>query len=346
LSFTSTALQRPIRRLNTFVAALCLAAGTIGVAQAAPSYSNVYFFGDSLSDTGNAATLSGSTLPAGYATGQAVDNTGNGLWVNTFAAALGTNATNSLAGGNNFAYGGGQTGVNGGIGVPYLDQQVTRYLTRTSGAASSSALYVILMGGNDIASIIGTASTSANPAAAVTAGITAGMTSLSTQIQTLYGAGARNFLLFNAPDVLPTPRFQGVLASLPNDAARAGLTVLANQIVAGWNGAFTQTVSQLRLGLAGEDIDTVDLFGIGATGLANLTGLGYDGSTAPCYNNGVICANPSTRFFWDTFHPNSRVHLAVADAALHAIPVPGSLLLMSTGLLLLVAVGRSKKRMS
>ena len=325
-------------------AAVCFAAGAVGAistAHAGP-YSNIYFFGDSLSDTGNVAAL-GSPNPAGYAPGQYVDTAGNGSWVNTFAATLGTNATNSLAGGNNFAYGGAQTGASVGANVPYLNQQVTSYLTRSGGAASSSALYVILMGGNDIASIIGAASTSATPAAVVSAGIGAGMTSLATQVQTLFAAGARNFLLFNAPDVLPTPRFQGVLASLPNDAARAGLTGLSNQIVTGWNGAFTQTVGQLRAGLTGEDIDTVDLFGLGTNILANLTGNGFDGSTAPCYNNGVICADPAHRFFWDSFHPDSTVQTFIAQAALRAVPLPGTLLLMVAGLLAFASVHRAKR---
>jgi outer membrane lipase/esterase len=319
----------------------------MGSALAAP-YSAVYVFGDSLSDTGNVKIASGlaqpqigsnTPLPAGqvgYADGRWVDNQGAGVWVDTFAPALGGASVASLAGGTNYAWAGARTGTNASpTGAWYLNQQVGSYLTNSGGTASSTALYAILIGGNDIAAIIESAS--ANPASAATiigAGVTAGLGSIQSQVTTLYSAGARNFLLFNAPDVLPSPRFQQILGSL-DAAGQAGLTFVANSTVTAWNTNFANMVAGLRGGLVGEDIDTFDLagFGVAQGGTASsLAANGYDGSTAPCYVNATtICSTPATRFFWDPFHLNSRVHSQLAAASIAAVPLPGVLGLMALG---------------
>lgn len=350
------------------LAAAC-AGAALSVGSWAATYNHVVFFGDSLSDTGN-AYING--VPAGYAPLQYTDNTGNGLWVNTFAAQAGQagDATRSSNGGLNFAYGGARTGSNANPAGPlYLNQQVAAYLASTGGAADSGSLYAILMGGNDLAAIITGASQSAGAAAMAAAaggatalqvqqaaqaaansvigsGVLAGMTSLSTQVQALYGAGARNFLLFNAPDVLPTPLFQGQLASLPAD--QQGLLTLVGQgTVSTWNAMFLQTVAGLKAGLTGEDIDTVDLNALGMQVLANQASYGFDGSTEACWQSPTnICANPSTRFFWDGFHPNSRMHsLLAAEAAtavgINAVPVPSTLAL---GVLALGLMARQRRQ--
>jgi phospholipase/lecithinase/hemolysin len=329
----------------------------IGSALAAP-YSAVYVFGDSLSDTGNVRIATGlaqpqigsnTPLPAGqvgYATGRWVDNQGAGVWVDTFAPALGGASVASLAGGTNYAWAGARTGTNSSAtGAWYLDQQVNSYLTRAGGGgtASSTALYAILIGGNDIAAIIESAS--ANPATAaatIGAGVTAGLGSIQSQVTSLYAAGARNFLLFNAPDVLTSPRFQQVLGGL-DAAGQAGLTFVANSTLTAWNTNFANMVAGLRGGLTGEDIDSFDLAGFGASLGANLTGNGYDGSTAACYIAGpptTICSTPATRFFWDPFHLNSRVHSQLAAAAIAAVPLPGVLGLVGLGLGMLLMVRR------
>jgi outer membrane lipase/esterase len=321
-------------------------AATSTAAVAGP-YSALYVFGDSLSDVGNVAAATGLAQPqigsaaplppgqVGYATGQWTDNQGNGVWANTVAQSLGVAMGPSLAGGTNYAWAGARTGTNpSATGAWYLNQQVSSYLSNSGGTASSTALYAILIGGNDIAAIIGDAAApGANPADVIGAGVTAGIGSIVSQVQTLYGAGARNFLLFNAPDVLPTPRFQSTLASLPDNTFRAGLTFVANSTTAAWNSAFANAVLALRAGLNGEDIDTVDLFGSGSATLANLAAFGYDGSTAPCYvSPSMICSDPKTRYFWDPFHPGSTVHTQVAGLALAAIPLPGVVGLLALGL--------------
>ena len=86
----------------------------LGVAAPATAqFSNVYFFGDSVSDSGNFK----SQLPPG--TGQFTTNPGP-VWSQGFAQAFGFNATPSTqAGGNNYAYGGARIALlPGRLGQP------------------------------------------------------------------------------------------------------------------------------------------------------------------------------------------------------------------------------------
>jgi outer membrane lipase/esterase len=87
---------------NAFATAL-LAAGLTS-AQASPSFSNLFIFGDSLADTGNLSLLTGGAVPGNT---QPYDNGrfSNGpLWVETLASGMGLGANvaaPSIAGGNN-----------------------------------------------------------------------------------------------------------------------------------------------------------------------------------------------------------------------------------------------------
>ena len=89
-------------------AAIIASALTFGVTPAS-AYSTLYAFGDSLSDAGNIFNLSGDTLPAPpYYNG----HFSNGLtWVEDLSLKLGLGTlTPSSKGGNDWAYGGAQTG--------------------------------------------------------------------------------------------------------------------------------------------------------------------------------------------------------------------------------------------
>jgi hypothetical protein len=102
-------------RFGWFVALVCL----ICPSNAFAGYSSLYIFGDSLSDSGNNAVvlapnvtpvpISGNsfipTYP--YASGR---YTNGQTWAQTLASALGLNASPSLLGGTDYAFGGAQTG--------------------------------------------------------------------------------------------------------------------------------------------------------------------------------------------------------------------------------------------
>ena len=102
-------------RLGWLVALVCLVSPTNAFA----GYSGLYIFGDSLSDSGNNAVvlvpnvtpvpISGNsfipTYP--YASGR---YTNGQTWAQILASALGLNASPSLLGGTDYAFGGAQTG--------------------------------------------------------------------------------------------------------------------------------------------------------------------------------------------------------------------------------------------
>jgi phospholipase/lecithinase/hemolysin len=298
-----------------------------GPAQAS-AINSIVFFGDSLSDTGNVWYATGGSLPSApyyqgsnggppdFTGGQWSDWLGPS-WSTVFASKLGLTATPSLVpGGNNFAWGGARTGVNpDATGVPYLTQQVGQYLA--GGAPTATTLYSIMIGGNDIANnltdpgIIGPA-----------------IGSILAQIQAIYSAGGRQFLVSNVPDIGATPLFLGLGAQ-----ASAGATAFT----LAWNATLAAALGQLNL--PGADIDLFDFFGLAKNPafLAQFTNL-----TEPCLTQTSVCADPTQYAYSDVFHPSSHSHqlIAAGAAAAVGIPEPGTLLLI---LVAGVAVARSRR---
>jgi outer membrane lipase/esterase len=127
LKSKETIMSRTRRILIVLTAVLYLFPGVFACGQA---YTSVVVFGDSLSDTGNDATLSAAKYTVNgqvpgpatdYTNGRFTDGTDtvpaahnyNGVWVEQLATMLAAHppVTNSLAGGTNYAYGFGTTDV-------------------------------------------------------------------------------------------------------------------------------------------------------------------------------------------------------------------------------------------
>ena len=47
--------------------------------------------------------------------------------------------------------------------------------------------------------------------------------------------------------------------------------------------------------------------------VANPGAYGLTNATDPCYNNGIVCSNPSQYFFWDGAHPTAHGHSILAQ---------------------------------
>src|SRR6185503_288392 len=143
-----------VKYLVHAAARIALACALLGAGPAgAFPFSNLFVFGDSLSDSGNNAIALGPTRngtpipdnsfapsfpanPFPYASGRYTDST---VW----AERLGLPAVPVLAGGTNFAFGGATTGPLGSTTPPSLLDQVGFFLSSTGGVAPSDALYVI-----------------------------------------------------------------------------------------------------------------------------------------------------------------------------------------------------------
>jgi len=203
------------------LAALGCAVSLALAAPAALAYSNIYFFGDSLTDTGAFAGQ-----PYKLPNGSTITLPANARWTldygpnlaNVLAGKLGlgvtaTNATDGLnPNGNNFAQGGAQaqtanppsTGPGTpGIAIRDVPQQVKDYLARTGGRADPNAVYFVWAGGNDVPAAATIGATQGQAAASNYILASAG--SLVTQVGTLQALGANTVIVPNLPNFAITP---------------------------------------------------------------------------------------------------------------------------------------------
>ncbi|WP_413529957.1 autotransporter outer membrane beta-barrel domain-containing protein [Rahnella inusitata] len=166
---------------GAFAVAMCL-----GLQAPAQAYSQLYVFGDSLSDTGNIGRWT-------------FDSSSHPLYDEILAKNIGTTLTPSSKGGLNYAEG-------GGVAVPGLDSdyttqdQVKSYLASTGGKADPNGLYIHWIGGNDLAA----AALSLNPISAVEIA-TNSATQAASQVNDLLKAGAGTVVVPTVPNIGLTP---------------------------------------------------------------------------------------------------------------------------------------------
>lgn len=314
-------VNRVFRTLRNGVFALVMMGAVSSAAVA--SYSQVHFFGDSLTDTGNLYISSGIPVSPPYYNG----GFSNGpLWSETFANSLGFASTPTVLGGNNFAWA-GATVVDYGRPQPEIPQQLGMYLGATGGVADPNALYVVMGGGNDINDAGG------NPATAA-ANIMAAANAVNDMVNSLYFAGARNILVGNLPDIGLTPR---AIAGGP--AVVAGATALSQL----FNAKLSSLLAITEAANTGLDIDLLDMYALLTDAVASPEAYGFSNVTSACKEGelglpGAVCSDPDTYLFWDSFHPSARAHDLIAQTALRAVPEPAAILLFVVALFALLRV--------
>lgn len=308
-------------RINKLATALALAFAGIGAAQA-QQFSGVVSFGDSLSDAGNIAALSG--LPPG----NSFTTNPDPVAAQIVAAAFGYNQGNSLAGGSNYAYGGACANAAGPCvnpAAPRLGQQLAQYLTPRGGRADGNALYTVWMGANDIFAALGGGVWTTQPQ--IQAGTTVVATSVVGNVLALQNAGANYIVIFNLPDLGRTPQFLGAGATAAGAASFAAVS---------YNTALNQGLLSTRDGII--PVNTFALVNEviadpGKFGFANVVGTACTGPGAP---SSVACgpvgsglpytyaagANNSF-FFADGVHPTGAAHAILAKVILATIAAPG-----------------------
>lgn len=184
-------------------------------------YSELVFFGDSVSDSGNVALALGTA----QRTPQTVTDNGyipdrpyfpsgrfsnDPVWAENFAAKLGLTAAPSLAGGSNFAWAGARTGGSGHQ-VPTLTEQSQQFLASVGQVAPSGALYTIAELGNDARDALVALAMSLNPAQTVQQFGMDYAGHLGDVVDSLRSHGAQHFLVFDNVDlgVVPGITFAG-----------------------------------------------------------------------------------------------------------------------------------------
>lgn len=282
-------------------------------------FKRVVIFGDSLSDSGNffAEFHTALTPPfadpvpaAPYAIG-GLHFTNGPTWAEQFTKALGLRrsglpAFSAPEAFDNYAVGRARARANAPVFPDFdLTTQVTQFLNDGK-SGSSTDLFVIWIGANDMGDAL------ADPANAQSI-IFSALNAEAVNIQRLYGAGARNFLVLTLPNLALTP----VVRSL-GPAAQAGATQLDTL----FNFYLDQTLTALAA-MPGSKFYRLDTNAVLNALVADPVHNGLQNVTDSCLTFGVtagaFCDQPDGYLFWDGFHPTTRGHSFVAKAALQAI---------------------------
>lgn len=301
--------------MRLFKRTLLAGALALGVAgSASAQFSNIFFFGDSLTDVGSFKPV----LPPG--TGLFTTNPGP-VYATLVANQYGFTATPGNQGGNDFAQGGARVtqlpGVPAtpptGTATP-VATQVSQFLTRAP--LDPNALYVVWAGANDLFTQLGLAGAGLITAAQAQAGIATAATDLVTQVARLQAAGARYIVVFNLPDVGRTP---SGTASGQSGTITALSSLFNSTLLAGLDQAGIQALRLNVFGLLNEVIANPALYGF-----TNVTApaCGTTGSLI-CTSANLVTPNAAQTFlFADGVHPTTAGHALIAQYVEASIVAP------------------------
>ncbi len=274
-------------------------------------YERLYVFGDSLSDTGNLASIVGHFPEPPYHQ----DRVSNGLLsVEIMANELGLPLTTSLhllgpAVGNNYAVAGASAARSEPID---LNAQVALFLANHGGVAPDNTLYVMFIGGNDIRKARDTVDW-----LAATQKVEEAAQTVATQIQVLAASGAKHWLVVNAPDIGRIPETRLIAAATGASELPARATALSIL----FNDALKQRLHQLGDD-NGVEVERFDLYTLFGRIIEKGDKLGFSNTTDPCFSSQLGEFTPGCNYgynfsqyiFFDEIHPTARVHAMVGEA--------------------------------
>jgi outer membrane lipase/esterase len=297
-----------------------LAVGTATVLPAAGSpYSSMVVFGDSLSDSGNAALAVGATAPAitgntyipSHPYSPSADFSNGPVWASDVASALSLPLLPSFANGTNFAVGGATTGGP----FPSLLGQAAMYLASTGNVASSTALYVVEGGGNDARAALGLIGGGADVTSTIQSTALSFAANIASIVTSLKAGGAQHIIVWDTPNTGLAPAVA---------AGGAGASVLGSTLATDMNLALAAALN----GDAGVSI--FDIYGLGTSIALDPSAYGFTNVTDAC--GAVAGASCSTYEYWDGIHPTAAAHTVIADAFLAGVvPEPSTWAMMILG---------------
>ena len=365
-------------QLSRGCAALCLSL-TAFAAQGATAYSNMYVFGDSLSDPGNDLLLTGDVpSPAYYTDGTNVGRFTNGLnYADRLAANFGLTITPApttstplppqptlpVINQNNYAHGGARSEYVGpalaAYGALSFNDQINAYkntLISSGTLADPNALYVLWIGANDMSDALGLSLALGGDPTPVIDEVAQTVKDIVTAFVTLQAYGAKNFLIGNSPDLSLTPLAHGTAAMV--EAAygfpAAGVLQSFQDASIGFNMALSAALPNYVAPTT--TVTYFDAFALqtamtdnpAAYGLTNVSDACYDGPVEgiPGANPADhLCANPGEYLYFDSEHPTAVLHdWAARTIYAQLVPEPAGWALTLTALGLMGCIGRRRTR--
>jgi phospholipase/lecithinase/hemolysin len=285
------------------------------------TYTVLFAFGDSLSDAGNDYLIDGSTDPVSpYYQG----HFSNGpTWVEDLSNMLGLGTLKpSLAGGNDFAYGGAETGPTAVEGVNPGDLlfQVAQY-SLVHPKPVGGALYSLDIGGNDIFKALDKLHAGQiSPGVAGTA-IAQAEANTVDAVEALFALGARSLLFYEVPDLGLAPHLSAEGPAWQNLASAVAKSF--NQTV------LSDLVPLEHLGLKVYDVPTyadLDLVANNPSYFASQYGISFTNVTTPGWtgnftssSSGNLSPGYQDYLFFDSVHPTGLAHQLTADIAYHTL---------------------------
>jgi phospholipase/lecithinase/hemolysin len=308
---------------------------------------NLFVFGDSLSDAGNSGILTGGFPPSPYSGGRfsngpvAVEY----LWDLYNPGNIG-GLKPSLAGGTDYAMGGATTGTQNYNSInpnvpsalyPAYKQygnatELQQFQAGHPAFDPATSLFVVWLFPNDV--FYAGDPINGGPSGVVPGSpggpdvVSNGIANIVTTIETLADAGAQHFLVPNLPDLGELPEFR----TTPQAPALSFLSGVFNSNLA------TQ-LSLLDATLTAEIVQFDTQAALNEI-LANPGAFGFTNTTDPCVKD--LQCDPNTWVFWDGVHPTTRTDQILAAQFQAALPEPSSLTLLALALFALVAIGRAR----
>lgn len=314
-----------LRALNLAIALLLAAPAS------AQPYEDLFVFGDSLVDSGNAqigSLLLGLPDPAPAAAGYFEGRFSNGYnFADDLSFLLGNGpARPSLDGGINFAFGGAQAREQVGDQSPSFFEQLA--LFGTSGQSiDPDDLVLVTLGGNDIRSVV-------RDTGAVDFAPT--LAAMQNGLLALIGAGAESIVVTGLPDIGRLPATRLVALEEMNPA----IIALATQRSEFLNAAFATLATNLSL-LTGANVEFFDLLAFQRALEADPAAFGLPDdldTTSFCRAGGpaAVLGGCEGYLYFDPVHPTAQIHeviaLAIADQlAVTPVPEPAAWLVMIGG---------------
>jgi phospholipase/lecithinase/hemolysin len=294
----------------------------VPVKATAATFSDLFVFGDSLSDSGNSFEATGGAIPPSppYFNGRFT----NGLnWVDYLAQDLDLEADLFVedpapTAGVNFAFGGATTGSANTTALtfpqipdlPGLQQQIDAFtlpLIQANRVADPDALYVLWAGANDYLPTRGSFEPFDEPSTP--------LNNLSEALTTLAGVGAKNILVANLPDLGDTP------GSIAREPSVPGTVAQLNALTEAHNSGLSALLDELEGNLSSDvNLISLDVNSLFDRAVAEPSEFGFANVTTPCL--AVQACVSSTQeeqnafLFWDEQHPTTAGHRYVADTAL------------------------------